>query len=236
MGVWVTLFTVMMSTGFLAKGLDHPGGRTGFWQTACQEGRRNGCREWVRLLGTTCRGQDAASCLALGHLQQEGRLVPRDPLRAGTSFGLACDLGLDAGCASLAAFVKAGGRDVFSRACDTGDGVSCFILGWQINMGVVSAEPARAAALFERSCAAGWARGCGSLAEFYVHGEGVPVDLVRAMDCYEKACNGGDAPSCVNAAVLYQRGMDIPPNEIVAAQLIERACKLGLQSACQAMR
>jgi len=236
MTVWVALFVVMMTTGFLAKGNDHPGGRTDFWQSACREGRRNGCREWVRLLTTTCAGQDPASCVVLGHLQQEGRLVPLDPLRAGKSFGLACDLGLDAGCASLAAFVKADGQAVFSRACDGGDGVSCFMLGWQIVTGTVAAEPARAAALFERSCAAGWARGCGSLAEFYVHGQGVPVDLARAMECYEKACNGGDAPSCANAAVMYQRGMGVAPDETIAAQRIERACKLGLRSACQAAR
>jgi TPR repeat protein len=236
MGLWVTLFAVMMATGFLAKGLDHPGGHTEFWDKACQEGRRNGCREWARLLNTTCAGKDPTSCVALGHLQQEGRLVPQDSLRAGKSFGLACDLGLDAGCASLAAFVRNGGQDVFSRACDGGDGVSCFMLGWQIVLGVVPAEPARAAALFERSCAAGWARGCGALGEFYVHGQGVPVDLVRAMDCYEKACNGGDAPSCANAAVMYQRGMGVMPDETAAAQRIERACKLGLRSACPAGR
>jgi hypothetical protein len=236
MAVWIALFAVMMGTGFLAKGLDHPGGTTDFWYKACQEGRLNGCREWVRLLNTTCAIQDATSCVALGHLQQEGRLVPRDSLKAGKNFGAACDLGLDAGCASLAAFVRDGGEGVLSRACDGGDGVSCFLLGWQIVLKGAAADPTRAAALFERSCAAGWARGCGALGEFYVHGEGVPLDLARAMSSYEQACNGGDAPSCANAAVMYQRGMGVMPDETVAAQRIERACKLGLRSACTAGR
>ena len=143
---------------------------------------------------------------------------------------------LDAGCASLAAFVRDGGEGVLSRACDGGDGVSCFLLGWQIVLKGAAADPTRAAALFERSCAAGWARGCGALGEFYVHGEGVPLDLARAMSSYEQACNGGDAPSCANAAVMYQRGMGVMPDETVAAQRIERACKLGLRSACTAGR
>ena len=237
MAVWIALFTVMTASGFLAKDLEHPGSHVEFWQKACQEGRLNGCREWVRRLKNTCASQDAPACLALGHLQEEGRLVPRDRLKAGTSFGLACDLGLEAGCTSLAQFLQNGGQEVFSRACDGGDGVSCFVLGWSIVLGSgVAAEPARAAGLFERSCAAGWARGCGALGEFYRKGEGVPIDLVRAMDNYEKACTGNDAPSCLNAGVLYQRGIGVAPNEIVGEQRIQRACELGLRSACEAAR
>lgn len=233
MAVWISLFAVMMATGFLNKELDHPGGHAEFWQKACQEGRPTGCREWVRALKITCAYRGAAACDALGYLQQEGRLVPPDPLMAGKNFGRACDLGLAAGCASLAEFVQHGGQDVFLRACDGGDGVSCFILGGQVEKGFgVTADPARAAALFERSCAVGWARGCGTMGEFYREGEGVPVDLVRAMDNYAKACEGGDARSCASEGLMYRRGIGVMPNEMVARQLLDRACQLGLRGAC----
>ena len=156
-----------------------------------------------------------------------------DRLMAGKNFGRACDLGLEAGCASLAEFVQHSGQDVFLRSCGGGDGVSCFILGWQMDKGLgVAVDPARAAVLFERSCAAGWARGCFTLGEFYRQGEGVPVDPARAMDNYAKGCDGGNAPSCLGAAVLYRRGIGVTPNEIAAGQLIERACQLGLRDAC----
>ena len=126
---------------------------------------------------------------------------------AGKNFGRACDLGHADGCARLAAFVQNGGQEVFVRACDGGDGVSCFILGWQMDKGMgVTADPARAAALFERSCAAGWARGCGSLGECYRQGEGVPVDPVRAMDSY-----AGPAREAMRQAV------PTPPRSIKAA-------------------
>src|SRR5579862_343960 len=207
MAVWVSLFTVMMSTGFMKKELDHPGSHGEFWHKACKEGRPNGCREWVRSLKISCAYQGAEACLSIGNLQQVGHLTQRDPLLAGKNFGRACDLGLDAGCTKLAEFVQHGGQDVFSRACDSGDGVTCFILGWQVEKGLgMASDPARAAALFERSCAAGWARGCGTLGEFYRQGEGVPVDLVRAMVSYTKACNGGDAPSCANAEMMNRGG------------------------------
>src|SRR5580658_3682684 len=32
MGVWILLFFVMVQTGFLTKGADHPGGKTAFWE------------------------------------------------------------------------------------------------------------------------------------------------------------------------------------------------------------
>ena len=225
MAVWIALFASMTATGFMKKQLDHPGGHAEFWEKACKEGRLNGCREWVRALKISCAYQGAAACAAMGRLQDEGRLVARDRLMAGKNFGRACDLGLAQGCASLAAFVQRGGEDVFSRACAGGDGVSCFILGGQM-------DPTRAAALYERSCAAGWVRGCGRLGEFYQQGEGIPVDLPRAMDNYQKGCEGGDAASCAGAAQMFRRGIGVAQNEMVASQLMARACQLGLRDAC----
>lgn len=233
MAIWVSLFAVMVSTGFLAKDIAHPGGHAEFWQKACQEGRPNGCREWVRALKVSCASRNPADCVTVGNLQREGRLTPRDPLMAGKNYGRACDQNIAAGCATLAEFVQHGGQDLFTHSCDGGDGVSCFILGWQVEKGMgVAADPARAAALFEQSCAAGWARGCGAIGEFYRQGEGVPQDLARAMESYGRACGGGDASGCAGAAEMYHHGLGVPPDEAIAASLDARACQLGLRSSC----
>jgi Sel1 repeat len=234
MTLWISLFTVMMTTGFLTTAKGHPGGHVEFWDKACESGKLNGCREWVHALNVTCRNGAAVACVSLGDLQQQGRLVPRDPLKAGKSFGHACDLGFKPGCSSLAEFVQRGGLEVFSGACDRGDGVSCFILGWQMDKGMgVPYDPARAVSLFRRSCTDGWARGCGVLGECYRQGEGTEADPVQAVENYEKACDGGHAPSCANAAMMYRRGMGVMSNEILAEQRLSRACELGLKPACQ---
>jgi hypothetical protein len=232
MAIWITLFSGMMMTGFLGK--NHPGGNPSFWRQACQEGRWNACRTWVRSLNISCRDDSAAACLTLGDALNEGSIVPRDPVEAGKSFGRACDLGFSSGCASLVQFVRADGQDVFLRSCDRGDGASCFILGSMLLKGLgVSQDAARAVTLFHQSCTSGWPRGCGRLGESYLWGEGTAVDPTKAIENFEKACRDRFAASCFNVAIMYRRGIGGAKDEALAQQRFRRACQLGLGPACQ---
>jgi hypothetical protein len=232
MAVWITLFSSLMATGFLGK--NHPGGGPSFWHQACQEGRWNACKTWVRSLNINCREDLAAACFTLGEALNEGRVVPRDPAEAGKGFGRACDLGLSNGCASLVEFVRADGQDVFLRACDRRDGASCFILGSLSQKGLgVPQDAARAVTLFRQSCASGWPRGCGRLGESYLWGEGTAVDPTKAIESFEKACRGRYAASCFNVAMMYRRGIGGLKDEALAQQRFRQACVLGLGSACQ---
>lgn len=233
MGLWITLFAVMLTSGFLSKGKDHPGGVTSFWQQACQEGRWNGCKTWVHVLGITCGNGAAYDCFLMGDMLNEGRVVPRDPVVAGVSFGRACDLGLPAGCGSLIEFLQSGGEEVLQKACLRGDGASCFILGSAYSNGIVAQRDAtRAFSLYRQSCANGWPRGCGRLAQSFLRGEGTPVDPAKAIENFEKACRGRNAPSCAEAGYMYRRGMGAAKDENLARQRFRQACELGLRQAC----
>jgi hypothetical protein len=232
MAVWSALFAVMTTTGFL--GHSHPGDDPEFWHRACEAGRLHGCREWLNALKVSCHNGSAALCLTLGQIEDAGRSVPRDALDAGRNFGRACDLGLPGGCAALTGFVRTGGEQVFDGGCLGGDGVSCFVLGWLADKGMgVPQDPARAFALFQRSCDRGWARGCGALGECYRQGEGTTPDPAKALENYEKGCRGGHARSCFNAALMYRRGLGGPPDEALAEERRRQACELGLEDACR---
>jgi len=233
MAVWVSLFTAMMTGGFLTKGKDHPGSNPTFWQQACQGGKWNACKTWVRSLNINCREDLAAACFTLGEALNEGRVVPRDPSEAGKGFGRACDLGLSKGCVSLVDFVRADGHGVFLRACDRRDGASCFILGSLFQKGLgVPQDADRAVTLFRQSCASAWPRGCGRLGESYLWGEGTAVDQAKAMESFEKACRGRFASSCFNVAMMYRRGMGGLKDEALAQRRFRQACELGLRSGC----
>jgi len=233
MGIWIALFAVMFTTGFVEK--RHPGEDISFWQNACVQGRYNACKTWAHTLNITCVGGGAVSCFALGQLESEGRLIPKDNEKAGQSFGRACDLGMPEACAMLRDFVMAGGQDTFQRSCDHGDGVSCFILGALYHKGIgVPHDDARALVLFRRSCATGWWRGCGRLGESYLWGEGTPADTERAIESFERACSNHYAPSCFNAAIMYRRGEGVREDRKLADERLRQACDLGLQNACAA--
>jgi TPR repeat protein len=234
MGVWVGLFAIMMTTGFLVKGKDHPGSHPEYWAHVCQQGRASACATWVNMLKGRCQDDSAAECAELGKVLDEGRYATRDEAQAGISFGRACDLGLKDGCAGLITFMRKGGSNALAVACDRGDGASCFLLGSLFSGGAgVPKNDALAFELFQRSCESGWWRACGRLGMSYLTGQGTTANPGLAIANFEKGCQGQNAASCLDAAQLYRGGKLGWKAEALARQRSQQACDLGLQAACQ---
>jgi TPR repeat protein len=231
MTIWIALFAVMFTTGFVEK--PHPGEKMAFWQQACSEKKFNACKTWEHTLGVTCSEGSASSCLVLARLTSEGTLLPRNLQKTGEGLSRACDLGMPEACTLLVDFVSAGGQSTFQNACDHHAGASCCVLGALYHSGNgVPKDDVRALALFRRSCAAGWWRGCDRLGESYLWGEGTETDHEKALENFERACTNHYAPSCYNLGVMYRRGMGVPQDQKLARDLFLQACDLGLQKAC----
>lgn len=233
MGVWTVLFTGMMTTGFLKKGSEFPGGRPEFWQQACEEHKWHACMTWQRVLYDSCEDGSRNACYTLGQIAEDGRLVPRDLAAAGVAYGRACDMGLTQGCGSLIQFAMGDGKNALLKSCDSGDGASCFILGTLHTNGMgVQKDPRQAFTLFQKSCEVGWWRGCGRLGLSYLVGEGTRADPVKAIENFDKGCDGGNAASCYQVAELYQKGVTGISDSGMASRRMQQACKLGLRIAC----
>jgi len=232
MAIWAVLFTAMSATGFV--GHSHPGQFISFWQKACDQRRFNACRTWVHALGTNCRGNDGASCLAYGKVLNEGKLVPIDRLQGGEAIGRACDMGVAGACLELAGFARKGGNQVLDQACDErGDAAACYVAGGLYSNGQGAAkDDARAAALFQKACDSGFPRACGRLGQSYLLGRGAEKNPTVASLYYRKACGAGDASSCYGLAMLYLRGTGVRQSEDLAEQSMQRACALGMRMAC----
>jgi TPR repeat protein len=234
MAVWAALFAVMLRTEFLTR--EHPGRELAFWEQGCEVGNARACRTWVSGLAIKCRGGAADACDLRGRLLGAGKVVAPDVLEAGRSLDLACELGLDVACERLRVLLGTDGSDAFVRACNAGDGQSCYVVGSLADQAPAGGGGAGSLALFSRSCARGWAPGCNRLGKIYLNGEGTAVDLPRAIDSFERACRGRNATGCFNVAVMHRRGLGTRPDETLARQRFQRACDLGLQVACQAVR
>jgi TPR repeat protein len=234
MGVWVTLFIVMVSTGFLSKGKDHPGGDPEYWHRACEQGRGSACATWVRTLNAMCESNASAACLTLGQVLNEGQIVPRNAALAGVSLGRACDLNSASGCSKLVEFAQSGGVDALTQSCNGGNGAGCFILGSLYSAGSgVHQDSTLAFNLFRKSCDSGWWRGCGRLGVSYLVGQGTPIDPVKAVESLEKGCQGHNAASCVQVAKVYWEGTAGSRDQPLALDRLKQACDLGMDSACQ---
>jgi TPR repeat protein len=234
MSVWILFFVGMTTSGFLSKGMDHPGSDPEHWRRACESGQTESCAIWARILNAMCDSNNQDACLHVAHILNLGRLVPRDAAKAGVTLGRACDLGSKQACSELIAFVLGEGKDVLLKSCDGGDGASCFVLGSLYSGGNGLAEDGQKAfQLFQKSCDAGWWRGCGRLGVSYLVGQGVPKDTRRAVDSLEKGCAGENAASCYQVARVYWEGPAGTANKDLARKRLAKACTLGLQAACE---
>jgi len=223
MAVWICLFAVMYSTGFL--GSYHPGANPEFWREACVEGRPTGCQTWIRQMKVFCSHGSGTACMGLGVELERGQMVPPDNAEAGKDFAHACELGLPNGCAKLLRLVGADQGQSFQRACDSGDGESCFLLGSLYFAGQgIPKDPNRAFALLQQSCTAGWARGCSGLGECYRAGAGTTVNNDLAIENFDKACERGVASSCFSAYSMY-RGLNDPKK---AEKRLKQGCQISV--------
>jgi hypothetical protein len=232
MGVWIVLFGVMASTGWV--GGKHPGDQISFWEKACSDQRWRACQMLDHSLDVQCSNNTGPACLSLGTLLNDGKEVERNTRRAALAFAKACELGLPAACSNLSLLMVSDGVGVLSRPCDSGDGASCETLGNLYLHGVgVPRDAARSVTLFRKACSGGFLQGCGLLGVSYLAGQGVQVDAAMGREILEKACSSGNATSCYNDALIYRRGYGVPRDDAKALGRMRQACSIGLEVACQ---
>jgi TPR repeat protein len=85
------------------------------------------------------------------------------------------------------------------------------------------------------ACDAGLAVACGSLAECFMSGTGVPKDEVNALMLFEQSCEGGDAEGCHRAASAHARGKR-PEDRRKADSYYGLACRGGWGKGCEAKK
>jgi len=95
-GVWTVAFVLMSAVN--GVGDHHPGHWVPFWQRACEEDRRDACRNLGVLLAGHCGAGSGWACNEYAILLQP----ERRPEPAKRLFRQACDLGFHAGCDNVA--------------------------------------------------------------------------------------------------------------------------------------
>ena len=231
MTVWVLVFGAMFGTGFVGKG--HPGNDAAFWQSACNDGRRHGCRNLLELHTDNCSFGSANACREAAQLHGRGDPFPADPLTEGTLLARACDLGDELSCNRLSSFFAGGGDLVFEQDCEANAGLSCYVLGTVAMYGLGRGRDSETAILmWQKACDAGLARACGDLGEAWLFGNGVETSPALAAEMFEASCDGGHLPGCANLGLMYLRGSGVPADEERGRRLLEQTCAQGLAVAC----
>ena len=237
MSIWVVLFGVMATTGFITTevvGIPHPGADPAFWEQACDAHRHNACPTWAGILNVECEAGSGSACFTMGNATNLGLIVPREPAAAARGLGRACDLGEPEACQAFANFVSNGGEATLAQSCDRRDAMSCFFLGTVLHLGKGAAQDdERALRVFGESCNDGYVRACGVLGNMYLTGQGTPVNTGKALENFDRSCAGRWGESCLAAAMLYHRGSAGTQDDALSQKRFEQGCEVGYQPACR---
>ena len=222
---YVALWVIVFSAIAAANGVGdyHPGHTVLFWVRACDQGKRDGCRNLADIEGRFCAEGSAWACNELGLLATTGRASTDD---AGRLFARACSMGSAAACTNGRSF-----QDSHTAAGHDDPTPADYLRLLGGNKAPVAGRSA--IDVLHRACDAGWMPACGDLGLMYYLGRTVAVNKPVAAHLMETACDGGHAASCSNLAVLFRDGDGVPPNRARAVQLLRRACELGMRDACR---
>jgi hypothetical protein len=219
--LWVVVFGAMTAAN--GVGDYHPGHTVPFWQEACRDGRIKACDSLAVLERQHCDDGSAWACNELGILGASARANTPPPR---SLFQRACAMGFTAGCANSEALAS-GGNAVRTDEPRLRDYPVLLRQG-------KGAPPDRTPFdVYARACAQGWSAGCGSLAVFYLQGDGVAADKPRAAAMWEASCAGGHARSCSNIGLMYKTGDGVIKDEPKALSYLKKACDLGMADACR---
>lgn len=129
--------------------------------------------------------------------------------------------------------------DIDGPACEDGRGESCRRLGNLYATGwgdpkvahVPTADPQRAAELYQRACESGSLAGCVDLGVLLFQQAPYP-NLDRARGLFQKACDSRNAAGCTHLAALYATGEWVPKDDARAFALYQEACAGGDAAGC----
>jgi len=220
--VWVVVFSVMS----FAQGVGdhHPGHRLPFWQHACDQNLRNGCRTLAAIESTFCSWGSGWACNEHGLILFAQR--PESPGLAAAAFQSACATGFTTGCQNAVITGRAGGQPerALPRAAD-------FAVVLREGKGALPEQTPFE--LFTRACSQGWMTGCAQLADAYLRGEGTAKNYELAAREYGKACEGGVASACSDVGYMYKIGDGVGRDDTKAIGYLKKACDLGMAQACR---
>ncbi len=103
MAIWIIIFVSWYSSGRI--GQEHPGRQSNFWETACDQELRNGCKNLFNLISIECEKGNPLACAKLGSMYRRGRGVERDDQRAYELVDQACTMGFEEACDFLHEYI-----------------------------------------------------------------------------------------------------------------------------------
>ena len=210
---WTGAFVLLLA--FHGVGDTHPANRLPFWQKACDEGRRNGCRNLFTMETTYCEHGSGWSCNEVG---LNAPLMSSEPAARAAlqkySFDRSCKLGFEPGCRN-ARVAESGVGELRHRPPRPED--------YDLVLETRGLPAERTTLqLWQWACEQGWHEGCDAVEAVTSGGP-----RRRSPEEIRGACAGGDQNACRALGLMYRQGNGVARDDRRAM-----ACELGIRDAC----
>ena len=205
-----------------------------FSKKACEDGNALGCMvvsasyldgegvkknqyKAIEFMNKACQEGSSESCNMLGKLysNSKGAIVKRNPSKAAEFFKKAHYNILECNFFKNVEFRNNNKNIInfFKKACDTGDALSCDVLGADFNdKKSIQRNPSKAAEFFKKACDGNSVLGCRRLGIMYSNGDGVPLNKSKAYYYFIKASKQGDIKSQNYLSKLCSKNPEICKN------------------------
>ncbi|MEJ7599559.1 MAG: tetratricopeptide repeat protein [Kofleriaceae bacterium] len=193
----------------------------------------------LELLKPRCPG-DGSACYVVGWLHENGKGTPKNLPTAIDAYRAGCATGSGDSCMNLATALDhgAGGKvdpdganAAYDKACrDYDNAGACQQIAERL--GKAKFDLPRALGLARRGCDLD-PKECGTLAEFYRLGYGMPApDQVAATRFYKQSCDSGALGWCERYGERAWVGTGMSMDRDLAVVILERACKGRYIASC----
>lgn len=121
-------------------------------------------------------------------------------------------------------------REPLTAVCEKNDGFQCFRLAELYQQGKGGpVDLAKAAEVYEKSCAADYPEACERRSDLARDGQGTPeIEYEYAV----KACTGGRQLACTRAGQQLAAGRGVQSDLVQAIEMFQKGCKLGDIDGC----
>ncbi len=103
MTIWIIIFICWYGSGRV--GVNHPGKQSDFWEQACDQKLRNGCKNLFTLISIECEKGNPLACAKQGSMYHRGRGAERDQQHGYLLIEQACAMGLQEACDHLDEYI-----------------------------------------------------------------------------------------------------------------------------------
>lgn len=188
--------------------------------------------EGAKAFEKACNGGVGIACFYVASYLEQGAFgQPKDAARARAMMEKGCAQGDRFACQQLASRLQESNPtdpNAFkfaSRACDLGSKPGCFQAIAQLMKGQgVAKDPAKAAGILKRTCAAGEGKRCAELGLLILEGHIPGTDKKDAVPYIERGCELGRDDACRLAARVHGGKMGVPKDVDKARSFLERGC------------